>query len=150
MMGLLSLILMLFLTPAQTPAAASVVGVGLTNAQEVVVQNPQFSGFIESRPDGSVLMFRQEKIRGEILLSTIQRIDLSYTKDGVFPLTVTLKNGEKLEVEANRRDFLTIRGRTELGSITINHPDPITAAVGFLNRNRDRTKDLTIRYLEFR
>lgn len=112
--------------------------------------NPQFSGFIESRPDGSVLMFRQEKLRGEIQLSTIQRIDIGYTKGGGFPLTVTLKNGQKLEVEANRREFLTIKGKTEFGTITINHPDPITRSVSVIDRKPDRTKDLTIRYLEFR
>lgn len=149
-MTLLSLILLFFLSPPQTTTATPVVGVGLTNAQEVVVQNPQFSGFIESRPDGSVLMFRQEKLRGEIMLSTIQRIDIGYTKGAGFPLTVTLKNGQKLEVEANRREFLTIKGKTEFGTITINHPDPISAPVSVIDRKPDRTKDLTIRYLEFR
>src|SRR5688572_28203616 len=107
---MLFLMMMLFLqdpVPAlDPPVPAAAVVVGLTDDQQIVVENPQFSGFMESRQEGSVLMFRQDKFRGEILLSAIQRIDFGYQPDIPFLLTVTLKNGQKLEVEANRREFL--------------------------------------------
>jgi hypothetical protein len=143
--------MLLFLQePVQAPAAAPSVIVGLTDDQEVVVQNPEFSGFIESRPEGSVLLFRQDKFRGEILLSTIERIDFGYQRNQPFPLTVTLRNGQRLEVQANRRDFLTIKGSTDFGTVTINHPDPISAALRITTRWPNREEDLTIRYVQFR
>jgi hypothetical protein len=153
-MMLLSLILLFLQAPAPTSAPATQVApavvIGLIDEQQLVVENPEFLGFIESRPEGSVLMFRQEKFRGEILLSAVQRIDIGYRKGEPFPLTVTLKNGQKLEVQANRRDFVTIKGRTEFGTITINHPEPVSTTVKITTRRPDRQNDLTIRYLEFR
>lgn len=151
MIMLLALLLLSFQIPLQTaaPPATSVV-VGLLDGQQLIVENPEFSGFIESRGDASILMYRQENFRGELLLNAIQRIDFGYKKGQPFPLTVTLKNGQKLEVQAERRDFLTIKGRTGLGTVTINHPDPVSSTVRLSTRKPDRKNDLTIQYLEFR
>jgi len=144
-------ILLMFLlqTPVSTPAKTAVV-VGLLDGQQLAIDNPQFTGFIESR-DGSepVLLYRQKKFRGELKLSLVQRIDFIYTRDRTYEFNVTLKNGQKLTVEADGRDFLTVKGETDSGSVSIRHPDPISTVVRIATEKPNRQKDLTIQYLEF-
>jgi hypothetical protein len=114
------------------------------------LDNPQFTGFIESR-DGSepVLLYRQKKFKGELRVSLVQRIDFIYTRDKTYEFNVTLKNGQKLTVEAEGRDFLIVKGETDSGSVSIRHPDPISSVVRISTKKPNREKDLTIQYLEF-
>ena len=81
---------------------------------------------------------------------TIAKIEFGpYRKDKPFSLKVTLRNGDQLDVETERRDFVSIKGRTEFGTVTIKHPDPISATVRLSTKKPNRKKDLTIQYLEF-
>jgi hypothetical protein len=122
----------------------------LLDGQQIAIDDPQFTGFIESRDGGEpVLMYREKQFRGEIKLSAIQRIDLTYTKDRTYQLNVTLRNGQKLTVEADRRDFVIVKGSTDSGSVLLKHPDPISPVVRISTKRPDRHNDLTIQYLEF-
>jgi hypothetical protein len=145
-----SLIFAFFLqAQAATPEKVSVV-VGLLDGQQLLVEDPHFTGFIESRDDGNVvLLYREKQFRGEMNLTAIQRIDFSYTSGEPFHLSVTLKNGQKLNVNSDRRDYLIVKGSTETGSVLIQHPDPTSTVVRMSSRKTDRRKDLTIQYLEF-
>jgi hypothetical protein len=60
-----------------------------------------------------------------------------------------LKNGQKIEVESERRDALMVQGRTDTGTVVIKHPDPLNAPRRLGARKPNRRDDLTIRYLEF-
>ena len=143
-------ILLMFLLQAPAPVVKSAVLVGLRDGQQLAIDNPQFTGFIGSR-EGSepVLLYRQKKFRGELKLSLVQRIDFIYTRDLTHEFNVTLRNGQKLTVEAEGRDFLTIKGDTDSGSVSIRHPDPISTVVRLTTKKTNREKDLTIQYLEF-
>src|SRR5262245_6432040 len=78
--------------------------VGLNDGQQLMIQNPQFSGFIQSRDSGVVLMYRQAKFHGELPLTAVSRIDfVEYRRGGPFVLAVTLKDGRKIEVESERK-----------------------------------------------
>ncbi len=144
-MSILNLMLILLL---QTPGPAVVVG--LDDGQQLLIQNPQFSGFIQSREGDAVLMYRQVNFHGELSLKSISRIDFGEYKRGKpFALVVTLKNGQKVEVESERRDFVMVRGATDLGSVTVKHPDPLASPLKISTRKPNRKKDLTIQYLEF-
>jgi hypothetical protein len=123
--------------------------VGLSDGQQLALEDVQFTGFIESREDGAVLSYRQEKFHGELSLNAIRRIDFGYERDNPFPLTVTLKSGQKLELRSARRDFVVLRGAAEGGAITIKHPDPIHGPLSLRTRRPNREDDLTIQYLEF-
>jgi hypothetical protein len=83
-------------------------------------------------------------------LKNVSRIDIGpYEKGRPYLLmTVTLRNGQVLELESARHAFVTVRGKTELGAVTINHPDPISAPVQLRTKPANRKKDLTIQYLE--
>lgn len=143
---ILSFLLMFLL---QTPASQTVV-VGLGDGQQLVVENPEFAGFIEGRSGDAVLMYRQQTFHGEMPMRAIARIEFgAYKKGQPFPMTVTLKNGQKLEVVSERRDFVTLKGRTEFGTVTIKHPDPVSAPVKLGTKKPNRKDDLTIQYLEF-
>lgn len=145
-MMILSFILLFLL---QTPAGQTVV-VGLGDGQQLVVENPEFSGFIEGRSGDAVLMYRQANFHGEMPMRSISRIEFgAYKKGQPFPLTVTLKNGQKLEVVSERRDFVTLKGRTEFGTVTIKHPDPVSSPIQLGTKKPNRKNDLTIQYLEF-
>jgi hypothetical protein len=145
-MLILNLMMMFML---QTPPGQTVV-VGLGDGQQLVVQNPEFSGFIEGRSGDAVLMYRQENFHGEMPMKTIARIEfLPYKKGKPFPMTVTLKNGQKLEVESERRDFFTVKGKTDFGTITIKHPDPVSTPVKLTTKKPNRKNELTVQYLEF-
>ena len=145
MMFSLNLVLLLWL---QTPARPVIIGLG--DGQQLLLQNPRFSGFIEDRDSDAVLMYRQANFHGELPLKSISRIDFGEYKQGKpFPLTVTLKNGQKLEVQSERRDFVMVKGSTDAGSVTIKHPDPISSPVELSTRKPNRKADLTIQYLEF-
>lgn len=147
-MLLLNALLLLWL---QTPGAVTNVVVGLVDGQKLVVQNPQFSGFIESRErNEAFLLYRQENFRGEVSLSAISRIEFGeYKKGKPFAMTLTMKNGQKLTVQSDRRDFVTVKGTTDIGTVTVKHPDPISSEVKLSTSKPDREDDLTIQYLEF-
>src|SRR5947207_2263132 len=88
----------LFQAPAPAPASQNVV-VGLDGGKLLVLENPQFSGFIQGRNSDAVLTYRQRNLHGAIALRAISRIEFgAYRKGRPFELTVTLKNGQKLEV----------------------------------------------------
>ena len=97
----------------------------------------------------AVLMYRQQNFHGEMPLKTISRIEFGeYKKGKPFPMTVTLRNGQKLEVQSERRDFVTLKGKTDFGTVTIKHPDPTSAPVKLSTKKPNRKKDLSIHYLE--
>ncbi len=152
------LFVLLFQTP-QTPiqpvatlqaAAGQTVIVGLDDGMIVKVENPEFTGFIDGRSGDAVLMYRERNFHGEMPLKTISRIEFGpYKRGRPFPMKVTLRNGDQLDVESERRDFVEIRGKSEFGTVTIKHPDPVSVPVKLTTRKPDRKKDLTIQYLEF-
>ncbi len=145
-MFILSFLLLLL---PQTPAGQTVM-VGLGDGQQLVVENPEFAGFIEGRGDEAVLIYRQANFHGEMPMRTVSRIEFGpYKRGGPFPMTVTLRNGQKLEVQSERRDFVTIKGRTEFGTVTIRHPDPVSPPLVLSTKKPNRKDDLTILYLEF-
>lgn len=138
------LLLFLFQAPAQT------VVVGLGDGRQLVLTNPEFTGFIEGRGGEAVLMYRQENFHGEMPLNTVSRIEFGEYKRGrPFPLVVTLRNGQKLEVQSERREFVMLKGKTDFGSVTIRHPDPLSSMVQLSTKKPNRKNDLTIQYLEF-
>ena len=144
-MFILNVLLAFFLqAPAQT------IIVGLVDGRQLVLESPDFSGFIETRAGDAVLMYRQEKFQGEMSLRSVSRIDFAdYKKSKPFPVTVTLRNGQKIEVQT-RRDFIVLKGRTDLGTVTIKHPDPLSTTVKLRTRKPNRQSDLTIQFLEIR
>jgi hypothetical protein len=135
-------------TPPST--AGQKVVVGLDDGMTVTVENPEYGGFIDGRSGDAVLMYREKAFHGEMPLKTISRIDFGpYKKGKPFPLKVKLRTGEELNVESERRDFIEIRGKSEYGTVTIKHPDPVSVPVKLTTRKPNRKKDLTIQYLEF-
>jgi hypothetical protein len=147
---IINLLLALMLqTPAPAPAPGQIVLVGLEGGQELAVQDPEFTGFIEGRSGDAVLMYHQGSFHGEMPLKTIARIEFrTYRRGQPFALTVTLRNGQTLQVESERRDFVSLRGKTDFGSILIKQPDPISGPTKLTTKRPDRRKDLTIQYLE--
>jgi hypothetical protein len=133
----------------QTPTPGQKVVVGLDHGQEVTVQDPEFTGFIEGRSGDAVLLYHQAHLHGEMPLKTIARIQFGRYKRGKpFSLIVTLRNGQTLQVESERRDFVSLRGKTDFGVITIKQPDPTSNPVNLSTGKTNRRKDLTIQYLE--
>jgi hypothetical protein len=142
-------LLLAFLLQATPPAPLPVV-VGLDDGHTVAFDSPDFTGFIEGRGGDAVLLYHEKKFHGEMPVKTISRIDFGrYRKGKPFQLKVTLRSGDELNVESERRDFVTIRGKTELGLVTIKHPDPLSAPVKLVTGKPNRKKSLTIQYLEF-
>src|SRR5215467_7636518 len=124
---LLTLVLSVLLqTTPQAPP--QMVVVGLEDGMRVTFDAPDFSGFIDGHSTDAVLLFRERSVHGEMPLKTISRIDFGrYRKGKPFQLKVTLRSGDELNLETERSEFVTIRGKTELGTVTIKHPDPISA-----------------------
>ena len=146
---LLNLILFLGLQ-APAPAPASRVIVGLVDGQQMLVEDPQYSGFIETRGTEADLKYRQDTFRGELDLKSISRVDFAeYKKGEPFRLNVTLKNGQRIRVQSEGPKFLIVKGRTDVGTVTIKHPDPISSPVRLTTSSPNRKRDLTITYLEF-
>ena len=150
-MGILGLSLMLLLQePVQSSAQPNRVVVGLVDGQKVVVQNPKFNGFIRGQDGEIVLVYRLNHIHGEMPASVISKIEFGfYTKQRPFPMTVTLRNGQKLDVEGTGSNYVTLNGDTEIGTVRIKHPDPISAPLKISKKIPNRSKDLSIQYLEF-
>jgi len=156
-MLILNVLLMLLLQtpqaappPTVRPAAGERVIVGLDDGAKVTLDNPEFSGFIDGRNGDAVLIYREQTFHGEIPVKTIARIEFGpYKKGKPFPLKITLRSGEQLDVESERRDFVQIRGKSDFGTVTIKHPDPISPPVRLSIGKPNRKKDLTIQYLEF-
>ena len=136
--------------PVATPqAAGQTVIVGLDDGMKVTLVNPEFVGFVDGCSGDAVLMYRERNFHGEMPLKTISRIEFGpYRKGKPFQMKVTLRNGEQLDVESERRDFVEIKGKSEFGTVTIKHPDPVSAPVNLATRKPSRKKDLTIQYLE--
>ncbi len=117
---------------------------------KVTIDNPEFTGFIDGRNGDAVLIYRERTFHGEIPVKTISRIEFGeYKKGKPFAMKVTLRNGDELDVESERRDFVEIKGKSEFGTVTIKHPDPISAPLKISVGKPNRKKDLTIQYLEF-
>jgi hypothetical protein len=147
---------LLFQTPAPVPppdlaiTPGQKVLVGFVDGKQLAIESPEFTGFIEGRNGDALLMYRQQNFHGEMPTKTIARIEFRpYQPGKPFPLTITLRNGQKLEVESERRDFVTLRGQTAFGTVTIKNPDPTSVPVKITTRKENRKKDLTIQYLEF-
>jgi hypothetical protein len=139
----------LFLGPQAPPPAGRVI-VGFVDGQQLLVEDPQFSGFIETRGTDAGLKYRQQSFRGDLDVKSISRVDFDeYRRGEPFRLTVTLKNGQKVQVQTQGPKFLIVKGRTDVGTVMIKHPDPISSPVRLTTRPANRERDLTIRYLEF-
>ena len=134
----------------QTPAPANKVVVGFLDGEQVVVENPEFSGFIHGPIRDAVMTYRANNLHGQMPTNAIARIEFAkYQKGRPFTLTVTLRTGEKLEVLSERGNFLTLRGNTNYGTVIIKHPDPVSAPLKLTTKKPNRKNDLTIQYLEF-
>jgi hypothetical protein len=147
-------LVMFLLQAAQAPAVPATAGqkvvVGLDNGTKVTLDNAEFTGFIDGRSGDAMLLYRERTFHGEMPVKTISRIEFGpYKKGKPFAMKVTLRNGDQLDVQSERRDFVEIRGRSELGSVTIKHPDPISSPTRLSLGKPNRKKDLTIQYLEF-
>ena len=146
-MWILNLTLMLLL---QAPATPNQVVVGLIDGQKVVVHNPKFNGFIRGRDNEIVLVYRQNHVYGQMPASVISKIEFGfYDKRRPFPMTVTLRNGEKLEVVGEGSNYVTLNGDTDVGAVRIKHPDPISTPLRISKKIPNRSRDLSIQYLEF-
>jgi hypothetical protein len=146
-MWMLSLFLTLLL---QTPAPNNRVVVGFIDGEELVVENPEFFGFIHGPGRSAVLTYRQKNLHGQMSMNAISRIEFGkYQKGRPFAITVTLRTGETLEVQSERDNFVTLRGTTNRGTVIIKHPDPVSAPLKLTTGKPNRKKDLTIQYLEF-
>jgi hypothetical protein len=141
---------LLLQTPVvQTPTIGQTVVVGLKDGQELLVQNPEFTGFIQGHNADAIVMYHHGDFHGEMPLKTIEKIEFGpYKRGQPFAMTITLRNGQVLQVESERRDFVSLRGKTDFGTVTIRQPDPISVPVKLTTRKADRKKDLTIQYLE--
>src|SRR5262245_40361843 len=149
-MLLLNVFLGLLFQPNPPTGPMPKVIVGLLNGQQFVIENPEFSGFIKGRDADAVLTYRLEKAHGQMPTNTIARIDFGRYKQGKpFLLIVTLRNGQKVEVQSERYAFVTVSGKTDAGSILIKHPDPVSSPVKLTTKKPNRKRDLTIQYLEF-
>src|ERR1051325_1470330 len=136
-------------TPVGAPAVQTVV-VGLNGGTTITVASPEFNGFIDGRGGDAVLTYREGTLHGQMPVRTISRIEFGpYKKGRPFPLKVTLRNGEQVYVESEQRDFVTIKGQTDFGTVTIKHPDPIAVPLKITTHKPNRKKSLTIQYLEF-
>jgi len=150
MTWILNLFLVAFMQTPIAPAPVVKVTVGMTNGQKIVIENPEFSGFIQGRNGDAVLIYRQSKVHGQLPLPIISRIDFgAYKRGEPFALSITLKNGQNLHVESEYRNFVTLHGKTDVGLVTISHPDPISVPVKIRTKAPNRVDDLTIQYLEF-
>lgn len=144
---LLNLILFLWM---QAPVAPSRVIVGLVDGQQLLIEDPHFSGFIETRGTEAGLKYRQDKFHGDLDLASVARIDFDdYQRGKSFHLRVTLRNGQKIQVQSEGPRFLLVKGRTDAGIVTIKHPDPVSSVVKLTTKAANRKRDLTITYLDF-
>jgi patatin-like phospholipase/acyl hydrolase len=124
--------------------------VGLVDGQQLLVEDPQYSGFIETRGTEAGLRYRHQTFRGDMDLKSISRIDFGEYRGGEpFRLTVTLKNGQKIQVQSEGPKFLMVKGRTDEGTVVVKHPDPISSPVRLTTKRPNRTRDWTITYLDF-
>ena len=140
-------LLLMLQTPA--PAPGRTIVVGLRNSQQLVVQDPQFTGFIDGHNGDALLMYREGDFHGLIPLKNVSRIEFGpYRKGEPFAMTVTLRSGQTLCVHSEGSNYVSLRGKTDVGFVTIKHPDPISAPVKLTTHKADREKDLTIQYLE--
>src|SRR5262249_36957643 len=108
-MLILNLVLVLLLQAPQPPqpaTAGQTVIVGFEDGMKVTVGNPEFSGFIDGRSGDAVLLYREHSLHGEMPVRTIAKIEFGpYRRGKPFTLKITLRNGEQLDVETERRNF---------------------------------------------
>ena len=135
------------LAPAPPPSSSVIVG--LQDGEKLTLADPQFTGFIQTRDNDSVLLYKQKDFHGELKVNNIQRIDVHYRKGRPYDLSVALKNGQKLDVQSDKRDFLTVKGATDSGFVTIKNPDPLSPKIRLSSHPQNRKHDQTIQYLEF-
>jgi hypothetical protein len=136
----------------QQPPAATMprVTICLLDGKQVTISGAEFSGFIDGPISQAVLTYREKGVHGQMPVAIISKIEFGpYAKGKPFLLSLTLKNGQRLQVESERHDFLTVAGNTDLGLVRIKHPDPLVGPVRLNTKRPDRKHDLTIQYLEF-
>jgi hypothetical protein len=133
----------------QAPAPAPTVVVGLNDGRQIVLENPEFTGFIYGRGPDALVIYRDNKTHGTSPVSAIARIDFHEYKRGPFPITITLKNGQRIEAFSERSNFVTVKGNNGAGTVFIKHPDPIATTLRIRTTPPNRKNDLTIQYLEF-
>src|SRR5262245_943774 len=113
--------LIVFLGLQAAPPASRVI-VGLVDGQQLLVEDPHFSGFIETRGTDAGLKYRQDRFHGNLDLQTVARIDFDdYQAGKPFRLTVTLRSGQKIQVRSEGPRFLVLKGKTDAGAVTIKH-----------------------------
>jgi len=109
----------------QQPPPVEQVVVGMLDGSQVTIANPEFTGFIQGHFPDAVLIYRLQSVHGQMPLKTISKLEFGpYEKGRPFAITVTLKNGEKLQVESERHDYITLAGKTNLGLVRIKQPGP--------------------------
>jgi hypothetical protein len=133
----------------QIPAPAPSVVVGLNDGRQIVLENPEFTGFIYGRGPDALVIYRDNKTHGTAPLSAVARIDFHEYKRGPLPIAITLKNGQRIEVLSDRANFVTVKGNNGAGTVFIKHPDPIATTLQIRTKPPNRQNDLTIQYLEF-
>src|SRR5262249_11215234 len=111
----------------QTPAPTQKVIVGLVTGEQLLVEYPEFSGFIQGIGADAVLLYRRKDFHGELPVNKISRIDFGlYKKGQPFALNVTLRNGQSLDVLPKHRIFHSVREKSVVGTVITNPPDPIS------------------------
>src|SRR5262245_56026657 len=79
----MSIALSLFLVLLfQTPQPTQTVLVGLADGQRIVMQDPDFTGFIQGHAADAVLIYQHPGFHGEMPLSKISRIEFGLYKKG--------------------------------------------------------------------
>src|SRR3954465_14954716 len=97
---LIANLFVLLMLQTTAPAPGQKIVVGLRSGQQLVVQDPEFTGFIEGRSGDALLRYREHSFHGLIPLKSISRIDFGpYRKGEPFTMIVTLKSGQMLQVQ---------------------------------------------------
>jgi hypothetical protein len=79
---------------ASQPPAQKVI-VGMDDGSRLVLENPEFSGFIHGRSSEAVLTYRKAKFHGQVAMGAVARIEFgTYRKGMPFALTVTFRSGQ--------------------------------------------------------
>jgi len=109
----------------QQPAPVEQVVVGMLDGSQVTIRQSEFTGFIQGHFPDAVLIYRLQSVPWTDAPENISKLEFGpYEKGRPFAITVTLKNGEKLQVESERHDYITLAGKTNLGLVRIKAPGP--------------------------
>ena len=119
--------------------------------KKLSIENPKFNGFIRGQDGEIVLAYRQNHVHG--LMPDERhfenRVRLLRQRHRPFPMTVTLRNGQKARGRRDGSNYVTVNGDTDIGTVRIKHPDPISTPLRLSNDIPNRRKHLSIQYLEF-